>query len=91
MKQPKRIFNILSNITFVIGLLLFVYYIYSFLSTRMTLPAGVCPFDQARPFAFAASGFLVVSLVLSFFEVKKQRKNKKTASKQESKDAEKSE
>jgi hypothetical protein len=86
MKQPKRIFNILSNITFVIGLLLFVYYIYSFLSTRMTLPTGVCPFDQARPFAFAASGFLVLSLVLSFFEVKKQRKQKKQAGQQEEKE-----
>ena len=83
MKEKKKIFNILSNIAFGIGLLLFIYYIYSFLTTRMTLPAGVCPFDQARPFAYAASGFLVLSLILSFFEVKKQRKSKKTASKEE--------
>ena len=83
MKNKKKIFNILSNIAFGIGLLLFIYYIYSFLTTRMTLPAGVCPFDQARPFAYAASGFLVLSLILSFFAVKKQRKNKKKARKEE--------
>lgn len=83
MKKQNKIINILSNIAFVIGLLLFIYYIYSFLSTRMTLPAGVCPFDEARPFAFAASSFLILSLVLSFFEVKKQRKNKKQKAKKE--------
>ena len=83
MKEKKKVFNILSNIAFIIGLLLFIYYIYSFLSTRMTLPAGVCPFDQARPFAFAASGFLILSLVLSFFEVKKQRKSKKETEKKQ--------
>jgi len=77
MKKQKNLFNLLSNIAFIIGVLLFAYYIYSFLSTRMTLPSGVCPFDRARPFAFAASGFLVLSLILSFFEVKKQRKSKK--------------
>lgn len=81
MKKQGNIFNILSNVAFIIGLLLFVYYIYSFLSTRASLPANVCPFDEARPFAFAASGFLVLSLVLSFFEVKKQRKTNKQADK----------
>ncbi|MEX1307280.1 MAG: hypothetical protein AB1Z19_01980 [Eubacteriales bacterium] len=83
MKKKKNTISILSNIAFVIGLLLFIYYIYSFLSTRMTLPAGVCPFDQARPFAFAASTFLILSLVLSFFEVKKQRKSNIEADKSE--------
>ena len=82
MKKQSNLFNLLSNISFIIGVLLFAYYIYSFLSTRMTLPSGVCPFDRARPFAFAASGFLVLSLVLSFFEVKKQRKGKKQESKE---------
>lgn len=83
MKKKKNTISILSNVAFVIGLLLFIYYIYSFLSTRMTLPAGVCPFDQARPFAFAASTFLILSLVLSFFEVKKQRKSNIEADKSE--------
>ncbi len=84
MKKEKKVFNILSNISFAIGVLFVIYYVYSYISTRTNLPAGVCPFDQNRPIAFAASGFLVLSLVLSFFEVKKQRKTKKQADKEES-------
>lgn len=85
-KKQKNIFKLPSNIAMGIGLALFAYWFYIYLTTQINLPAGVCPFDEARPFAYAASGFLLVALVLSFFET---RKNKQLAKEQDSETKEK--
>jgi len=76
-KKKRSVVTILSNIAMAIGLALTAYYLYTFITTQINLPPGVCPFDQARPFAYAAGGFLAVALALSFFEPKKERKKKK--------------
>jgi len=74
--MKKNIFKILSNISFYIGLALFAYYIYDFIASRAGLPVDVCPFDNSRPFAIAATCFLIISLILSFFEKKKEKADK---------------
>jgi len=71
--KKKKVIKIISNVALIIGILLFGYYIFDFISSRAGLPVDVCPFDNSRPFAIAATCFLVVSLVLSFFEEKKKK------------------
>ena len=75
--KKKKVIRIISNVTLGIGVVLFAYYIFSFFTSRADLPANVCPFDTARPFAFASAFFLIVSLVFSFFEEKKPKKPSK--------------
>lgn len=38
------------------------------------LPAGACPVTLNRPWLYLSIGLLVLSLVLSFFEPKKQKR-----------------
>gem|GEM_PF-1601631 len=75
--KKKKVIKIISNVALIIGILLFGYYIFDFISSRAGLPVDVCPFDNSRPFAIAATCFLVVSLVLSFFEEKKRKLREK--------------
>lgn len=72
--KNKNIFKILSNVSFGIGLALFAYYIFDFISSRAGLPVDVCPFDNSRPFAIAAACVLVVSLIFSFFDKRTSKK-----------------
>ena len=76
--KKQKILKVISNIAFGIGIALFAYYIFDFISSRAGLPADVCPFDNSRPFAMASVCFLVLSLVLSFFEKKKIKKSDET-------------
>jgi hypothetical protein len=79
--KKQKILKVISNIAFGIGIALFAYYIFDFISSRAGLPADVCPFDNSRPFAMASVCFLVLSLVLSFFE-KRKLKNRMKQKKQ---------
>ena len=72
--KSKKVIKLISNITLGVGVALFAYYIFVFFTSRANLPANVCPFDTARPIAYVAAAFLVVSLILSFFEEKKPKK-----------------
>lgn len=65
MKRYKLIKN-LSNILFVIGAAMCALALYLIISTRASLPPGVCPVDNYQPLTIAAIAVLVASLVLSF-------------------------
>jgi len=41
------------------------------------VPAGACPLTLNRPWLYVAAGLLVLSLVLSFFEPRKQKAQQK--------------
>ena len=65
MKRFKLIKN-LSNILFIIGAAMCALALYLIISTRASLPPGVCPADNYQPLTIAAIVVLVTSLVLSF-------------------------
>lgn len=65
MKRLKLIKN-LSNILFIIGAAMCALALYLIISTRASLPPGVCPVDNYQPLTIAAIAVLVASLVLSF-------------------------
>jgi len=76
--KNRKLVKIISNVTLGIGVVLFAYYIFIFFTNRASLPSDVCPFDTGRPFAFASAFFLVISLIFSFFEEKKPKKDNET-------------
>lgn len=65
MKRFKLIKN-LSNILFILGAAMCALALYLIISTRASLPPGVCPVDNYQPLTIAAIIVLVASLVLSF-------------------------
>lgn len=80
--KNKKLFKIISNITFGIGSAIAIYAIITTFITQSNLPPGVCPIDNGRPLIYVSIGFLVVSLITSFLSGKD--KNDKKDSEQDS-------
>jgi len=74
MKNTK-VYKYISNITFVIGLVIGVYAIIRMYTIGADLPTGVCLIDSSRPLIIAAIAVLVVSLVFSFLAGVKNKKS----------------
>lgn len=65
-----------SNIIFIIAISIFVYGLYKIYITRQVLPPGVCPVDNNRYILFIGIFFMILSIIVSYFEDK--IKNKKS-------------
>lgn len=72
--KNKKLFKIISNITFGIGSAIAIYAIVTTFIIQSNLPPGVCPIDNGRPLIYVSIGFLVVSLITSFFSGKNNKK-----------------
>ncbi|MDD5017505.1 MAG: hypothetical protein PHO15_05335 [Eubacteriales bacterium] len=71
--KHKKIIKYISNISFGVGAALGAYAFYSIIKSRASLPEGVCPVDNSRPFIIIAIIFLAISFVASFFMEKKKK------------------
>ncbi|WP_291956371.1 hypothetical protein [Mahella sp.] len=65
-----NIVRIISNIFFILAMVVAAYALFSLYMAYRSLPPGVCPVDNNRGWLYAAIILSVVSLVLSFFEGK---------------------
>lgn len=72
--KNKKLFKIISNITFGIGSAIAIYAIVTTFIIQSNLPSGVCPIDNGRPLIYVSIGFLVVSLITSFLSGKNNKK-----------------
>lgn len=72
--KNKKLFKIISNITFGIGSAIAIYAIVTTFIIQSNLPPGVCPIDNGRPLIYVSIGFLVVSLITSFLSGKNNKK-----------------
>lgn len=70
--MKSKIIKLISEITFWAGLALAAVSVYILVSSSASLPAGVCPINNGRPFMIAAAVILAVSFITSLFI----RKNK---------------
>ena len=73
--KKNRLIKYISNISFGIGVVLGAYAFYRIIVSRASVPAGVCPVDNSRPFLIIAVVFLIISLGLSFWGEKKKKKS----------------
>jgi hypothetical protein len=77
MKKQKAM-SLISNLLLGIGAVLSVLVITLSITTRASLPPGVCPIDNNRPLIYVAIAILAVSFVLSLDADKlKKSDNKK--------------
>lgn len=65
-----------SNIIFIIAISIFVYGLYKIYIIRQALPPGVCPVDNNRYILFIGIFFMILSIIVSYFE--DRIKNKKS-------------
>ena len=61
--------------------------LYLIISTRLSLPPGVCPIDNNRPLIFASIAVLLVSLVLSIAADRHKKNLGRKTDKQDDADA----
>lgn len=73
LKLLESKLKLMSNVTFWIGILLAIYGIVNIYLVRKDLPPGVCPIVDNRPWLYAAICFMVVSILLSHFETKRNK------------------
>jgi len=74
MTRLQKMLSLISNISFIVGAAIGLYALVNTFLLYRNLPAGVCPIDMNRPWMYTSIGFLGLSLILSFFEPKKQTK-----------------
>ena len=72
MKQYK-LFKLLSNISFGIGAAMSALALYLMISTRASLPPGMCPVDNYQALAIAALVVLAASFALSIIADRKKK------------------
>ncbi|NLU35636.1 MAG: hypothetical protein GXX01_01250 [Clostridiales bacterium] len=75
--MKRKPINIISNISFVITILLAGFVLVSNILARRSLPPGVCPVADNRPLIFIAIGFALLTFILSSIEVKEKKKEEK--------------
>jgi len=68
--------SILSNIFLVAAVIIGGYALIDSYLIKRSLPSGVCPVTSNKPLIYIAVGLCIVSLILSFFDKKKDRINK---------------
>lgn len=66
--------NLISNILMAAGAASGLFVLAKTYLFTGNLPAGACPVTLNRPWLYLSIGLLVLSLVLSFFEPKKQKR-----------------
>lgn len=65
-----------SNIIFIASICIFIFGLYKIYTIRQMLPSGVCPVDSNRNILFIGIFFMILSILVSYFEDKV--KNKKS-------------
>lgn len=66
-----------SNMIFIFVIGIFIYGLYKIYTIRQVLPPGVCPVNNNRYILFIGIFFMVLSIIVSYFEDKiKNNKDK---------------
>ena len=65
-----------SNMIFIIAISIFIYGLYKIYIIRLALPLGVCPVNNNRYILFIGIFFMILSIIVSYFE--DRIKNKKS-------------
>lgn len=73
VKPALKIIPLISNILMAAGAASGLFVLAKTYLFTGNLPAGACPVTLNRPWLYLSIGLLVLSLVLSFFEPKKQK------------------
>jgi uncharacterized BrkB/YihY/UPF0761 family membrane protein len=81
--MSRKTFSILSNIIFVLALVLGVYVLVSTYLARRALPPGVCPIDNNRTLIYISISLAAVSFIISIFEKPNKSKGNKSETKNE--------
>lgn len=68
MKFNIKWVKAISNITFVLAIGLSLFLIVNFFILRSSLPPGVCPIKDNRPFMYVAIGLALISFIFSLVE-----------------------
>lgn len=71
--SPIEPISLISNVLLAIGVLISVFVLAKAYLFSGELPAGTCPLTLNRPWLYGAIALLLLSLILSFFEPKKQK------------------
>jgi hypothetical protein len=76
-KKLQKTMSVISNVLFGAGAVIGLYVLVKTVMLYQSLPPGVCPIDANRTWMYISVALLILSILFSFFEPKKEKKKKK--------------
>jgi len=70
----RKVLSIFSNVFLAAAAAIGLYALFRTYQLYQSLPPGACPIDPNRNLLYIAVGLSLLSLILSFFEPKKEKK-----------------